>query len=319
VLIDYLSIENFGPFYGPNKVTLSPSPDGKKSIILVGADNGAGKTTLLTALKLCLYGRRATDLWEGGQQGYRQFISEKFNNFAFDQGERQAILEIGLRVWEHKIEHTLTVRRSFQLTDNRLFLTDNQETLEVLRDGKLWERPSSDAPEGDEANQFDDLLRLLVPPNLAQFYFFDGERVRELFRKASAENISQSIRDLLGLSLFERLTDDLRDYRRITIPRLYGKHQDKQAALLQAKGERDRISGDIQKYESDINEVQEDVSDLEAKIATKENEFRRLGGMEQSEIDEIKEQEKQCKLEYDRLNAELKTALAARGTSPFFT
>jgi len=317
MLIDFLSVENFGPFYGPHRLDLAPSEDGKKSIVLIGADNGAGKTTLLSALKLCLYGKRATDLWEGGQQGYRQFISEKFNNEAFDRGERQMILEIGLRVWEHKIEHRLNVRRSFHLTDNRLFLTDNQETLEVLRDGKLWERPFPDSPDEDDANQYDDLLRLLIPPHLAQFYFFDGERVRELFKRASSENISQAIRDLLGLSLFERLADDLREYRRTTIPRLYGRHQDKQAALLQAKGERDRILGGIQKLDFDIHEVEEDLTDLDEKIAAKESEFRRLGGMQQSEIDQLKEQEKQCKLEYDHLAAEIKTAIGSQMSQSF--
>ncbi len=119
MLIDYLAVENFGPFSGPHRLNLAPSPDGKKSAILIGADNGAGKTTLLSALKLCLYGKRAADMWDGGQQGYRQFVSEKFNYRAFDSGERQMILEIGLRIWEQKIEHTLTVRRSFQITDSR--------------------------------------------------------------------------------------------------------------------------------------------------------------------------------------------------------
>ena len=179
----------------------------------------------------------------------------------------------------------------------------------MLRDGKLWERPFPDLPEEDDANQYDDLLRLLIPPNLAQFYFFDGERVRELFKKASAENISQAIRDLLGLSLLERLVDDLRDYRRTTIPRLYGKHHDKQAALLQAQGEREQLRGEIQRLEAEAREIEEDLSELGAKITEKENEFRRLGGLQQVEVDQIKEQEQQCKLEHERLTAELKAAL----------
>jgi DNA sulfur modification protein DndD len=317
MIIDHLSIENFGPFDGPNAMELAPANDGKRSIVLIGADNGGGKTTLLAALKLCLYGKRATDLWEGGQQGYRQFISEKFNNLAFERGERQMILEIGLRVWEQKIPINLVVRRSYQLTDNRLFLTDNQEMLEILRNGRPWEHPFPDAFDEDDANQYDDLLRLLIPSHLAQFYFFDGERVRELFRKATAENISQAIRDLLGLTLFERLAEDLRDYRRITVPRLYGKHQDKQAALLESKGERDRLNADIRRLEGNIAEADEDLAELQAKIEAKESEFRRLGGMQQTEVDQIREQEKQCKLEYDRLASELKTAIADHMSQAF--
>lgn len=166
MLLDYIHIENFGPFNGANRVDLSPTADGEKAIVLVGADNGAGKTTLLAALKVCLYGRRASELWEGGLQGYRQFVREKFNNTAFDSGERQIVLETGLRAWVQKIPIQLVVRRSFTLTDNRQFLTDNQESLEIFRDGKAVDRPFGDRLEEDDANQYDEFLRVLIPAHL---------------------------------------------------------------------------------------------------------------------------------------------------------
>ena len=125
MVLDYVHLENFGPFQGPHRLDLSPSEDGQKSIVLIGADNGAGKTTLLSGLKVCFYGRRASELWSGGLQGYKQFIREKFNNAGFDKGERQMVLETGLRVWDQRIPIRLVVRRSFTLTDNRQFLTDN--------------------------------------------------------------------------------------------------------------------------------------------------------------------------------------------------
>src|SRR5467141_2466495 len=98
MLILYLGIENYGPFEGPSRFELAPSDDGKKPVVLIGGDNGSGKTSFLGAIKLCLYGKRSSDLWDGGQQGYRQFISEKFNNRAFDRGERQMVFELGLRI-----------------------------------------------------------------------------------------------------------------------------------------------------------------------------------------------------------------------------
>ncbi len=133
--------------------------------------------------------------------------------------------------------------------------------------------------------------------------------MRELFKKASAENISQAIRDLLGLTLFERLVEDLRDYRRITIPRLYGKHHDKQAALLQAQGEREKLRGEVQKLEAEVREITEDLCEMETRITEKENDFRRLGGLQQTEVDQIKQQEQQCKLEHERLTGDIKAAL----------
>ena len=46
MLIDYLSVENFGPFSGPHRLNLAPSPDGKKSVVLIGAITEQGKRLL---------------------------------------------------------------------------------------------------------------------------------------------------------------------------------------------------------------------------------------------------------------------------------
>ena len=213
------------------------------------------------------------------------------------------VLETGLRVWDQRIPIRLVVRRSFTLTDN-------QENLEVYRDGKLVDRPLGDRLEEDEANQFDEFLRVLIPAHLAQFYFFDGERVRELFREATSENISQAIKDLLGLSLFEKLADDLKDYRRGFIPRLYGKHQDKQAQLAETKAQRDQCNAQIQKLEGRLTELKEDVAELETDLMQKEQEFRRLGGMQRDEIERLQEREKQLRLEYEKVAADLKTQVS---------
>src|SRR6266404_316150 len=108
MIIKHLSIQNFGPFRGPDVFDFEPAA-GKRSVVLIGGENGFGKTTLLNAIKLCLYGRRASELWGGPNlQRYRSYITELFNNGAFKDGEREMVLELGLIVWENRIRHELT-------------------------------------------------------------------------------------------------------------------------------------------------------------------------------------------------------------------
>jgi DNA sulfur modification protein DndD len=227
MIIKFLRLCNFRCFSGKHELNFMPCYP-SKSITLVGGDNGKGKTTILNAIKLCLYGRRCVGLWEQGQTNYRQFIAQNFNNGAFANGDRELTIELGLLVFENRIERELVIRRSYFLTDSRLFLTDGQEELAVLRDGRPLELVQSRQRE-DPEDGYEYLVRLLIPPNFAQFYFFDGEHVRELFRHLDATNVSQAIRDLLGLSFFKTLLEDLRQYRRAKLPSLYGKHQQKTA------------------------------------------------------------------------------------------
>ena len=57
MILHKLTFNNVGLFRGTQTIDLTPN--GRRSIILIGGMNGAGKTTLLDAVRLCLYGRRA--------------------------------------------------------------------------------------------------------------------------------------------------------------------------------------------------------------------------------------------------------------------
>jgi DNA sulfur modification protein DndD len=191
-----------------------------------------------------------------------------------------------------------------------LFQNDSQESLEVLRDGRPLEISTTDASDYDSDHRYDDLLRRLIPPNFAQFYFFDGEKVRGVFNRPDTESISQAVRDLLALSYYERLIEDLKTYRRIKLPALYGKHQQKTAALQQKQGEREQIQGRVEELRAQLSELEDQLAELQEQLRNKDKEFIERGGIQQKELDSLKEQERQAGLEYEGITKQIKEALA---------
>jgi DNA sulfur modification protein DndD len=317
MIIQHLSVKNFGPFKQEQSLKFEPSSP-KKSVVLIGGENGFGKTTLLNSIKLCLYGKRATELWGGpNQQAYRQYVAKLFNNQAFADNEREMAIELGLTIWENKIRHELTVRRSYHLTDNRLFLGDNQESLQVCRDGQPL--PIADVQIGDAevGNEYDTLLRVLIPAHFAQFYFFDAEKMRGIFNRPKPEDVAQAVRDLLGLSIYERLSADMRDYRKSKLPALYGKHVQKQAELKAKQAEYAKVQAEVGQIEEEIGEVNEDLTHTNRQLENRETEFKRLGGMHKEELEKLRGELANCEAEYETLTKQLKEAMTGRIASCF--
>ena len=201
--IKKLVLENFGLFRGRNEIDLDTRVvRGKiKPIVLIGGKNGAGKTSILESIRLCLY----------GPQGIADRISVKgYEQYLRGRVHRDDSLLINptsaavTLVFEHAhigAKHEFAVTRSWDLKENSV-----STSLEILRD---------DIPldEIDRENA-EEFLRDLVPPGVAQLYFFDGEKIQEL---AEAEDVdlalSEAIKNLLGLELVDRLQADLRIYK----------------------------------------------------------------------------------------------------------
>lgn len=201
--IKQLVLENFGLFRGRNEIDLDTRTiRGKvKPIVLIGGKNGAGKTSILEAIRLCLYGPQGV-ADRISAKGYEQYLRGRIHrDDSLLINPTSAAVTL---VFEHAhigVKHEFTVMRSWDAKENTVC-----STLEVLRDGIPLD-------EIDRENA-EDFLRDLVPPGVAQLYFFDGEKIQEL---ADAEDVdaalSDAIKNLLGLELVDRLQADLRIYK----------------------------------------------------------------------------------------------------------
>lgn len=170
-----------------------------RPIILIGGKNGAGKTTLLEAVKLCLYG---AGMFGGTTTGrsYEEYLLSRIHR---PPGSPLGNMFAGISVtFVHTIDaqqDTFRVERFWQRRDRGI-----QEILTVWQNDT--QLADSDHPWW---NQF---LHNLLPPGLADLFFFDGEKIQSLADDPDYTAFGQAVRTLLGLDVLDRLRSDLAVY-----------------------------------------------------------------------------------------------------------
>lgn len=198
MILHRLTLTNVGIFHGENHFDLTPRVKygRRRPIILFGGKNGAGKTTLLEAIRLVLYGPQALHdrisrqdyLHELGQRIYRN------GNSATSPRQAQIALE-----FEHThagVSDYYRVVRRWQR--NRVNVS---ESLSIQKNGEDLQETNPD--------QWQDFLKELIPPGLAQLFFFDGEKIQHLAADHGSHSLATAIKSLLGLDVVERLRSDL--------------------------------------------------------------------------------------------------------------
>jgi DNA sulfur modification protein DndD len=183
-----LGLVNYGLF---KNATFDLTTDVDHPIVLVSGNNGAGKTSFLEALRVALHGRRAFDV-PLGEAEYLRTMANRFHT-ATRSDNCAVSLEFD-HVDMHKTHH-VELKRSWVSRGQRIM-----ESLEVMQDGISLGPAVAD-----------DLLNTIVPPEIAKYFFFDGERIRELAEWESEDEsaLFSAVADLLGLGILNQLRSDL--------------------------------------------------------------------------------------------------------------
>ncbi|HEX5273059.1 MAG TPA: DNA sulfur modification protein DndD [Gemmataceae bacterium] len=194
MILEQLSVRNFCLYRGDQSFELRPAQrQGKhRPIILFGGINGGGKTTLFDAIQLALYGSRARCSKRSGL-AYDDFLRQSIH-----QGTEPADgagVNLTFRYVTDGQEHVYEVRRAWQVQDGRV-----RESLAVYQDGLYSSSLSGSWPQVAEE---------LIPLEISQLFFFDGEKIRSLAEDASSSAaLAAAVKALLGLDIVERLVAD---------------------------------------------------------------------------------------------------------------
>ena len=195
MILDELTLQNFGLFKGRQTFKLSPGQrvGVRLPVVLVGGMNGSGKTTLLDAIQLALYGPRAR-CSKRVNLSYDTFLRQSIHHAAAP-GEG-AEVAVSFRHSADGETYFYEVRRSWAIDrDGR-----PRETLKVFREALAdpW-----------LSEHWQQIVEDLIPLGISQLFFFDAEKIRSLADDAeSSAALEAAIRSLLGLDIVERLIAD---------------------------------------------------------------------------------------------------------------
>lgn len=196
--INKVKLHNFSSYEGNNEFDFEIT-DAGKNIVLIGGKNGAGKTSLFTAIKVALYGPLAYG-YVGVNSHYISKIKDLINSKAFQQEVVESEVQLTLQLKIERDIRNYVITRKWDYTNQKL-----TEEYTVARDGKLLN--------DQELSYFENYLRSIIPPDLFEFFLFDGEEVGNIF-STSAYNtyVRSAVFTMCGMDVFEIIRKFTRGY-----------------------------------------------------------------------------------------------------------
>ena len=242
-----LTIENYKSFQFPTEIHFPVGEDGR-SIFLVGGMNGAGKTSIMEAINFCLYGAKPDEIFRN------------INRREKARGNAHVSFELTMEMDDPS---ELGVKRSWSagVADDPK-PRNLTERLAVVRDGKrvsvqnqqLWQ----------------DFIRSMIPPDITQFFFFDGEKIQAIAADDHSEvRLKSSLEAALGIQYINRLASDV----------IYIKNEER-------KGFVEISDEDLDFKQSELKKERSELKKERSKLARRQKERERV----QKELAEFKEQ-----------------------------
>ena len=196
MILDAITLHNFGLYKGTQSIELTP-PVPNKPIVLIGGLNGGGKTTFLDALQLVLFGPHAR-CSNRGALAYPEYLSRCVHK---QSSETESGIEINFRHTVEGVEEFYHLRRFWKLSGSGC-----KERFEVSKNGQ---------PEPVLADNWATQVEEFFPANIAHLFLFDGEQVEAYASQHdSSALVGTAIQNLLGLDMVDQLEKDLLIYER---------------------------------------------------------------------------------------------------------
>ena len=241
MILERLSLFNFGPYKGHHSIEFPP-PDSKKPILLIGGLNGEGKTTILEALQLVLYGRQSWH-WNSGRDSYYAYLSGAIHRRVPKAEGAQIELVFLSDLDGHHLEYR--IQRSWSLTGKKV-----NEHVQVFLDGHL---------DADISDRWAEEVHRHLPPQLAALFFFDGEKIEHLADPVRSQQVlDEALKGFMGLDLLDQLDTDLSTIVRRASNGLSGE-QGESLALSTAIAEADAL---VEKSKDNVRGLKEERATL---------------------------------------------------------
>lgn len=296
--INNVKICNISSFAGEQEFNFNVIEE--KSVVLIGGQNGTGKTSLFTAIKLALYGPLCFN-YQHNSSMYLTKVKELINQDAYASSEVNAYIELTLDIPNEREIVNYVVKRAWNYEDQKL-----TEELTVLKAGEILE--------DDEMIFFQNYLFTIIPPNLFDFFFFDGEQISDFFASNNYNAyVKNALLTLCSFDTFELIRKFCDNY-------ISG--NDGAEEVDEATVKYQEITNKIEKAIQNIAILEEKISGQNEKISTilhekeeLENRFKNSGGLTQKEKSDLDKKLKDLERIKNECNLRIKTFV--EGTMPF--
>ena len=168
--------------------------------------NGAGKSNLLNAITWCLYGKEHHKIAKYTGLPIINTVTQK----EMDIGE---ISEVKVQLKMSENGNLIIIRRKFK------FKKINNNEIKVLNypesgsDGSKFEICKLEGNDWVTSNDPIFTLNKLIPEDILEYFFFDGEQLNYYFKDKSGEKIKDAVFQISQLAILERLINHLKNRR----------------------------------------------------------------------------------------------------------
>jgi len=287
MIIKSITICNFKNYRGKHIIDVTPDSSNGRNIILVCGANGAGKTTMLDAIRLCMFGKRFNG-YAAFNSDYQRYILSSKNKSSIRNNDQRFFIEIEIELTEFP-HYCLTLKREWKLNKDKV-----EEKFTLFRDNI----PLEIIPR----EYWEDYVMSIIPPYISDYFFFDGEKIKELSVGLNAEEIlRESIRDLIGLNPYETLNKDLGNLidkirrRNISQKKIKDEIKDNEKNRLDLSKQLNNIKKNIKNNSNKIEELSFELKKVEENLKRTAGAYAKDRKNNENEL--LKLKEKTSKLE----------------------
>lgn len=202
--IDYLSLKNYRQ-YQDQKIDFPVS--GEKRATIIQGVMGTGKTNILNAITWCLYGKEP----HIGNLSKALPLVSTLTLAATREGQ---LCEVTVEIQLSREKQQYRIRRTAVFKKGPDGTPPTPQNIGEEKDGsklQVW------ATIGKNVGYFRNpslAVQRLVPEDIYEYFFFDGEKLDQYFREEAAQKVQEAVFKISQLELLDRIVDHLDDATR---------------------------------------------------------------------------------------------------------
>jgi DNA sulfur modification protein DndD len=248
-----IELENFRQYREKQEIAFSF--DVNKNFTIIQAPNGAGKTNLLSAIYWCFYGDEENKSSKYKETKTLNVLSESSSQ-SLPKGERAKVavkITLGEDIAEYVLERTNIFEKD---SSGSIHMIDDTFKILTYHDGGFKEEQNIELA-----------INRILPKEVKNFFFFDGEKLDAFFRIGSGTNIKKAVYDVSQIGLLNNTIkhlevvkkDIMKNYVDVN-PQIRSKQKDieeREKALNENKEDRTRLQKEIEEANNEINNIDE--------------------------------------------------------------